>query len=236
MREEMNFKKTARLAGLFWLLVAITAGFSLGYVRPRMIVTGDAAATANNIMANESLFRVAIASYIFSQIFSLFFGLTVFRLFRGVNKTWTNVALSSMLVSVAVAVINTVNNIAALLVLSKADYLNAFGQEQLNAMTMVFLRLNNAGLGFSELFFGLYLVSFALLIIRSEFIPKIFGILLIIGGLAFAVNTFTKLLLPQFYPATFTQLTMFANAIGGIPIIFWLLIKGVKEEQQISEA
>lgn len=231
----MNLKKTARLAGLFWLLVAITSGFSFGYVRPRMIVAGDAAATANNIMANASLFRMAIASYILAQIFSLFFGLTIFRLFREVSKTWTNLALTAMLVSVAVAVINTVNNVAALLVLSKADYLSAFGQEQLNAMMMIFLRLNNSGLGFSELFLGLYLFSFGWLIIHTGFIPKILGILLILGGLAFAVNTFTKLLIPQFNPAMFTQLAMFANALGGIPTIFWLLIKGVKEEQQISE-
>lgn len=232
----MNLKKTARLAGLFWLLVAITSGFSFGYVRPGIIVAGDAAATATNIMANGSLFRAAIASYILGQIFSLFFGLTIFRLFRDVNKTWTNVALASMLVSVSVAVINTVNNVAALLILSKADYLNAFGQEQLNAMMMIFLRLNNAGLGFSELFLGFSLASFGWLIVQTGFIPRILGILLIIGCLAFAVNTFTKLLIPQFYPAMFTQLAMFANALGGIPTILWLLIKGVKEQQQISEA
>jgi len=80
-------KKTARVAGLLWLLTAVTAGFALVYVRPKLIVFGDPAATASNIIAFESLFRAAIAGYILSQIFALFFGLTIFRLFKDVHKT-----------------------------------------------------------------------------------------------------------------------------------------------------
>jgi Domain of unknown function (DUF4386) len=234
MEEEISLKKTARLAGLLFLLQALTIGFSLGYVRANLIVAGDAAATANNIMANESLFRMAIVSNLFSQIFLFFLGLTIFRLFKGVDKTLAAVFLASTLMTVAIAVINSLNNIAALLVLSKADYLNVFGQEQLNAIMMMFLRLNNSGIGLLELFTALSLFSFGLLIIKSKNMPKILGILLVIASFGFPINTFTKLLIPQFYPATFTRLAMFCGALGGIPIILWLLIKGVKE-QQISE-
>src|SRR4028118_1329782 len=103
MEEKMNsLKRTARLAGLLWLLTAVTGSFSLVYVRPQLIVFRDAAATANNIMVNESLFRMAIASSLFGQIFLLFFGLTVFRIFKGVNKNLATVLLTSLLVSVAV--------------------------------------------------------------------------------------------------------------------------------------
>lgn len=198
-------------------------------------MAGDAAATANNIMANESLFRMAIVSNIFSQLFLLFFGLTIFRLFKGVDKTLAAVFLISILMTVAIAVVNSLNNIAALIVLGKADYLSVFGQEQLNAIMMLFLRLNNSGIGLLELFTALSLFCFGLLIIKSKYIPKILGILLIIASFGFPINTFTKLLIPQFYPAIFTRLAMFCGALGGIPIILWLLIKGVKEQPQISK-
>lgn len=235
MKSTYSLKETARLAGLLYLLQALATGFSLGYVRSNLIVSGDAAATANNIMANESLFRMAIVSNLLAQIFLLFFGLTIYRLFKGVNKTWATVFLTSTLVTVAIAVVNSLNNIAALLVLSKADYLNAFGQEQLNAIMMLFLRLNNSGQGLLELFWAPYLFALGVLIIKSKYMPKIIGILLIISSFGFPVNTFTKLLVPQFYPATFTQLAMFCGALGGIPTMLWLLIKGVKEPQQTSE-
>ena len=228
-----SLKQTARLAGLLFLLQTLTIGFSLGYVRSNLIVAGDAAATANNIMAHESLFRMAIVSNLVSQIFLLFFGLTVFRLFKEVNKTWATVLLSSALMTVAIAVVNSLNNIAALLVLSKADYLRAFGQEQLNAIAMLFLRLNNSGVGLLELFTALFLFSLGLLIIRSSYVPRILGFLLMVGSCAFTINTFTKILIPNFYPATFTRLAMFCGALSGIPIMCWLLIKGAKEQQQI---
>lgn len=236
MDSNHSLKRTARLAGLFYLLQALMAGFSLGYVRSTLIVAGDAAATANNILAHESLFRLAIVGNLFGQLFLFFFGLTVFRLFKGFNKTLATVFLTSVLLTVAIAVVNSLNNIAALLALSRADYLNVFGQEQLTAIMMFFLRLNNYGQGLLELFWTPYLFALGLLIIRSEYLPKIIGVLLIIMSVGFPVNTFTKLLIPQFYPATFTQLAMFGGAIGGIPTILWLLIKGAKEPSQMSGA
>jgi len=236
MEEKMNsLKRTARLAGLLWLLSVVPTGFSLMYVRPKLIVFGDAAATANNILANESLFRMAIASNLFSAIILLFFGLTVFRLFKGVNKTLATVLLTSILVTVAVGVVNSLNNFGALVVLSNADYLKAFQPEQLNALMMIFLRLNNFGIGIIELFSALYLFTFGLLIIKSRYIPRILGVLLIIGSYAFPINTFTKILIPQFYPAIITQLTMLFNSLGAPLTILWLLIKGVKEQQQMSD-
>ena len=235
MKEEISLKTTARLAGLFFLLQAATTAFSLGYVRASLIVSGNAAATANNIMANESLFRLAIVSSLFTQIFLLLFGLAVFRIFRTVNKTWATVFLTSILMTVVIAVVNTLNNTAALVVLSKADYLSVFGQEQINAIAMIFLRLNNSGQGLVELFWTPYLFAFGLLIIKSKYIPKILGILLIISAVGFPVNTFTKILVPQFYPTIFFQIAQFSVAVGVIPITFWLLIKGVKEQPRISE-
>jgi uncharacterized protein DUF4386 len=143
-------KNTARLAGLLWVLTAVTAGFSLVYVRPKLIVFADAATTVKNIIAFESLFRAGIASSILSQIFAFFFGLTIFRLFKGVNKTLAMVFLTSLLVGVGVWVVNSLSNLGG-------------------------------------------------------YLPRVIGILLIIGACAFPINTFTKILIPQFYPALMTR-------------------------------
>lgn len=236
MEEEMNsLDRTARLAGLFWLLNVVTTFFSMGYVRPRLIVWTDAAATATNILANESLFRMAIVSNLFSQLFLFFLGLTLFRLFKGVDKTWATVFLTSVLMTVAVAVVNSLNNVAALVVLSRADYLNVFAQEQLSAATMVFLRLNNHGQGLLEIFWGPYLFALGLLIVKSKYVPRVPGILLMAGSFGFPINTFTRLLIPQSSPAIILQLTQLFIALGSLATIFWLLIKGVKEQPRPGE-
>jgi hypothetical protein len=222
-------KSTGRLAGLLWFLSAVTGGLGLSYVRSSVIVAGDAAATAANIAASEFFFRAAIVSTLLSQIFLFFLGLTLFHLFKEVNKVLATVCLASAMMTVAIAVVNTLNLFGALLVLGQADYLKAFNPEQLNAMTMIFIRLANSfGQGLLEIFWTPYFFSFGLLIIRSRYLPKIFGILLMIMSVGFAINVFTKFLIPQFYPAIFTQLAMALGALGALPTMLWLLIKGAE--------
>ena len=223
-------KRTARLAGLLWLLVAITGGFGLFYARS-MVVTGDAAATAANIVASESLFRAAIVSFLFSQLFMFCFGVTLFQLFKEVNKVLATVLFTSLTISVAMGVFNQFNNLGALLVLSQADYLKAFNPEQLNTIAMIFLRMSNYGQGLLEVFWIPYYFAFGLLIIKSKYLPKILGILMIIASVGFGTNIFTKILNPQFHPVMFTRLAMSLGALGGIPTILWLLIKGAKVQQ-----
>ncbi len=229
-------KNTARLAGLLWFLSAVTGGLGLSYVRSSVIVVGDAAATAANIVASESLFRAAIVSSLFSQIFLFFLGLTLFHLFKEVNKVLATVCLTSVMMTVAIAVVNALNLFGALLVSSQADYLKVFNPEQLNAMAMIFLRLANSGQGLLEIFWTPYYFSFGLLISRSRFLPKVLGILLMMMSVGFALNILTKFLIPQFYPAFFTQLAMGLGALGGIPTILWLLIKGAKAQPLNTQA
>jgi Domain of unknown function (DUF4386) len=228
-------RRAARLAGLLWVLVGVTTGFSLGYVRSRLIVSGNAAATVSNIIASESLFRVAIASSILSQIFLLFFGLTIFRLFKDAYRALATVFLSSLLVGVAIGVVNSLNNLGALWVITNPDNQSAFQPDQINALAMTFLRLNNSGIGLLEIFSALFLFSLGLLIIRSGYLPRVLGILLMIGACAFPINTFTKILIPQFYPLLMTRLTMLLNAFGPLATMLWLLIKGVNQPRPIDE-
>jgi hypothetical protein len=224
-------RNTARLAGLLWFLSTVTGGFGLIFIRSNVLVPGDATATAANLMASEFLFRAAIVSSLFSQVFLFFLGLTLFHLFKEFNQRVATVLLASLMISVAIAVVNTLNLFGALLVLSQADFLNVFNTEQRSAMAFLFLRLaNSSGQGLLEIFWAPYYVSFGLLILRSRFLPKIFGILLMLMGIGFATNVFEKFLFPQFYPALFTQFAMLAGALGGIPTMLWLLIKGANIE------
>lgn len=224
-------QKTARIVFLFWALYAAPAIFSLQYVRPKIIVFGDVTATINNIMAHEFLFRMGIVSHLFAQIFLLLFGMAVFCLFKGVNKTWVTIFWTSIVITVVTTVVNTLNYVAPLIVLSGADYLSVFSQEQLHAIVMIFLRLSNFGQAFYEIFWGLYLFAFGLLIVKSRFIPRILGMMMIIGSTGFPINTLTKLLVPEFYPAIFTQMTMFFSGLGVVPVLFWILIVGINIEQ-----
>jgi len=185
--------------------------------------------TAGNLMASTFLFRVAIVSNLFSQIFLFFLGLTLFHVFREVNKPLVTVLLTSVMITVSIAVVNTLNHFGALLVLSQADFLKVFNTDHQNAMAFFFLRLaNSAGQGLLEIFWVPYYFSFGLIIIKSRFLPKILGILLMIMAIGFAINILEKFLFPQFYPVVFTQLAMLGGAVGAIPSTFWLLIRGAK--------
>ena len=159
-----------------------------------------------------------------------FFGLTLFQLFKKVHEGLATLFLSSILMTVAIAVVNALNNFGALLVLSRADYLRGFTPEQLNAMALIFLRLSNSGQGLLEIFWTPLYFSFGLLIIRSKLFPKILGMLLMIMSVGYAVNILQKFLVPQFHPVMFTRLAMSLGALGGIPTILWLSIKGAKDE------
>jgi hypothetical protein len=230
-------KKTARLAGVLFFLAAATGGFYISYLRSSVIVQGDDAATVANITSSELLFRAAIVSNLFSQVFMFFFGLTLFRLFKEVHEALARVLLISIMMTVGIAVVNTLNHFGALLVLSQAEYLKAFSPEQLNAIAMIFLRLaNSSGQGLLEIFWTPYFFSWGLLVIKSRYMPKILGVMLMVMSIGYAVNILEKFLLPQFYPAAFTRLAMTLGALGGIPTILWLLIKGVKEQPSDAPA
>jgi hypothetical protein len=226
-------QKTARVAGVLWLLAAATTGFPLVYVRPRLIVSGDAVRTVSNILAFESLFRASIASSVLSQVFFLCLGVTMYRLLRDAGKTLALVCMTSLVVGASIGGINALNNIGALVVSGDVDDMKSFQPDQRNALVMTFIRLNNSGVGLGEVFIGVFMCAFGLFIIRSGAVPRVLGVLLIIGACAFLINTFTKILIPQFYPGLMRQLTMIPNAFGPPATMLWLLFKGVEERQSM---
>jgi hypothetical protein len=226
-------KKTARTAGFWYLVVAITSCFGLLYVPSVIIEPGNAAATAINITANELLYRIGISSILTGQICGIFLVLTLYRLFRDVDKKYSLLMVLLNVVAVPIVFVNTLNQIAPLLLLNGADYLKVFETNQLQAQAMLSLNLFDHGISVVEVFWGLWLFPFGYLVFKSGFIPKVFGILLIIACFGYAADSFTAILFPEnrVIISTFTSVS---GTVGEFSIILWLLIKGVKDQDPVE--
>jgi hypothetical protein len=228
-------KKQARVAGFLYLLIGITAPIGLVYVPGKLIVAGDAAATANNIRASQWLLRMGIASELFHQVIGIFLVLALYRLFKAVNeKHATLMVILGALVSVPIVFLNVLNDIAALVLVSSASFLSVFEKPQLDALAYLFIRLHGQGIIVASIFWGLWLFPFGILVIRSGFIPRALGVLLIIAGVGYLASSFTTLVLPQYqrFVGSFAMIL----ELGELPVIFWLLIWGAKIKRSDSPA
>jgi len=213
-----------RKAGLFYLLVAVFAGYAQ-FIRTSMIVPGDATATVNHIMASEALFRVGIVSDLIGQIFHVLLILVLYQLFKTVNHNQSRLMFTLALIPVPIACINMVNQFAPLLLLNGSIYRNISEPAQLHAQILFFLDLHKHGILIAQLFWGLWLLPLGYLAFRSEFIPQIFGILLMAACIGYVVGSFITFLFPN-YEAMFKWVYI-EPAIAEISFAFWLLIKGV---------
>lgn len=225
-------KKTAKLAGLFYLVVAIIAPYGLMYVPSKVIVWGDDAATARNILANEFLFRTGIAVNLISQVLMILVVWFLYRLLKQVNEHQANLMAALYFVAIPIGFIANIFKITALIIL-KGNILQSLKPTQLHDLAELFLRFGSYGTEMVQLYWGLWLLPFGILVYKSGFIPRIFGVLLVINGIAYIVLCLVFLLIPQ-YRTIINQFTMPFLFIGELPIIFWLLIKGVKLQASAS--
>lgn len=224
-----SIKKQARIAGLLYLLASIPAPFCLIYVPNTLIVPGDATATANHVRASETLFRLGIASELIAFIMFIFVVLALYCLFKRVSEKYALAMATLLLVSIPISLLNALNEIAALVLVSGANFQSVFNKDQLDALAYLFLRLHGQGFIIAGIFWGLWLFPFGMLVIRSGFIPRILGVLLFIAGCGYLASSFAALVVPS-YGHTVDQ---FANVLtaGELPIIFWLLIWGAKDQK-----
>lgn len=218
--------KAARVAGAVYLSLVLTAPFSLLYVPSKLIVRGNAAATASNILTHEMLFRLCIVSELLSSVIFICLGLALYRLLSGVNKTWAGAMVALVLVSAAVGFLNVLNYVAALTLIHGTEFLAAFETPQRYALGMLFLRLHGQGEMMNEIFWGLWLFPFGLLVFRSGFLPRFLGVWLMLACFVWVALSLTALLFPPYYEAAFkmAQPVLFAE----LAIMLWLLIKGAK--------
>lgn len=204
------------------------------YVPARLVVSGDAAATVDNVQAAETLFRLGVLSGLVSHTVFLLLALTLYRLFADVDRSWASLLVALVVVDVAVAYLNMVNQLAALQLLSGADYLAAFDTAELNALVMVFLDIHAAGITILELFWGLWLIPFGVLVYKSGFVPRILGILLLVGAVGYLVSFLVHVLFPT--AETIPVVASSISALGELSIIAWLLVKGVRTPPSAPDA
>lgn len=222
-----SLQRQARRAGLLYFVMALIAPIGLLIVPSRVFVPGDAAATAQNLRDSAGLVRLGIASELVHQVLCIFLLLALYALFEPVSRTLARqLVVLGALLSVPIVFLNVLNDVAALTFAKGPETLAAFERSELDALAYFFLRLHSRGLDVASIFWGLWLFPFALLVLRSGFIPRFLGYLLMIAGVGYLANAFTVLTLPDL--SAYVSPVAGWLYLGEIPIIFWLLIWGAR--------
>lgn len=225
-----TIRQQARHAGLWYLAMGLTAPIALMVVPGRIIVRGDAAATAANIRNAEWLVRLGIGTELFHQATAVFLVFSLYRLFKNVNVHHARLVVAlGALVSVPIMFLNTVNQIAALTLAQAPPFLAAIDAPQRDALAYLFLRMHSQGIDVASIFWGLWLFPFGMLVIRSGFIPRLIGVLMIVAGIGYLGAAIGNLLIPAWKP-TLGAVSGILE-LGELPVMFWLLFWGARGEK-----
>jgi len=227
---ETSPRLRARITGVFYLLTMLTGIFAQGFVSGRLVVDGDATATATNILTHKSLFQLGFAVYLIEMACQVAITALFYDLLKPAGRS---VSLVAAFLGLAGCVIKTVSRlfyIAPLFILGGAHYLSAFNSEQLQALALLFLKVNDHGAGIALVFFGFYALLTGYLIVKSTFLPQILGVLSVFGGLGWL--TF---LYPQLGYRLFPYVAGF-GLLGTTALILWLLVFGVNEPRWKEQA
>ena len=227
-------RNPGRFAGLLYLLTSIVGFFAMGYVPDKLIVHGNAAATADKISASETLFRLGIAGELIGMVGFIFVAWALYDLLKGVNRRHASLMVILIALSIPIAFLNELNSFAALALVRGADFLSIFEKPQREALAMLFLNLHGRGFVVVEMFWGLWLFPLGLLVYRSRFLPRFLGVWLILAGFAWVILSLTGILLPQYADKvnTYSQPAI----LGEIAFMLWLLIKGAKPPADATDS
>jgi len=223
---DISLRKAAIVAGFGLLLMMVFALFANYFVLESLIVPGDAATTANNIMADESLFRIGICSFIIVIILDVVVAWALYVFLKQVNKSLSLLTAWFRLGYAIMFGIALANLFSVLPLLSGADYLTVFETDQLHAQVMLFINAFNYGSNIAYVFLSLHLFILGYLVFKSGYsgyILRILGVLLIIASFGYLIDNFGKLLLPDYD----TNIAMF-TFIGEVLFMLWLLWRGAK--------
>jgi hypothetical protein len=214
---DISQQKASKYAGILYLTIFL--GPLAVILRQSIIVDGDAAATVANIIANEGLFRISFVSDLIMQVCWTVLMLALYVLFKPVNKNMTTLFVVLGLLIVPIAMLNLLNQYAALLLVSGADYLTVFN---INAQVMYYLDLFNSGIFIAMIFMGLWLLPFGYLVYKSGYFPSILGILVIITGIGYVIDSFA------FFLFNIEANVSIVTFLGEVIFLFWLVLKGAK--------
>ncbi len=214
-------QRYARIAGVLTLLSLVCGSFGELYVPATLIVPTDAAATAANLTASATLFRLGFAGYLVEAVCDVALALLLYELLRPVRRDVALLAAFFRIVSTATFAVFELCGFAALLLLAGSPYLRAFSPEQLDALALLALKCFGLGAGVFLVFYGVASVLFGWLIFRSGYIPRTIGALLGFGGLGFVISSFVDVLAPRF---TSSSLLMLPMGIAGLALTVWFLV------------
>lgn len=223
--------KLARAAGFLYLLIIIAGGFAEAFVREGLTVSGNAVATAQNILASEQMYRFGFVADLVVLIAGTILSLIFYILFKPVNRNLSLLALIFSILASAVMALNLVNQLAPLVLLHSPSYLKAFSIEQLQTLSLFFLKLQSQGYGISLLFFAFYFPIIGYLVYKSGFLPRILGFIYTLAGIGYLMNSLAMFLTPHLTVYLFPYVLLPAF-IGEISMSLWLLIKGVQVQDE----
>jgi hypothetical protein len=223
---ETSPRVKARMAGVFQLLEALTATFGQVIVRDKLVIAGNAAATAANILGHEPLFWLGFASSLIGVVFHIAWATLMYELLKPVNKSLSLLAAFVVLVGCAMQALTSFLYLSPLLILQGGSPLSAFTPEQLQALAVMFLKLNAYSFNVDLVFFGFWCVLTGYLIFRSTFLPRILGVLLAISGFGYLTYLYPPLGYHLFFPYI-----VVASALGEIPLELWLIVMGVNAQR-----
>ena len=219
-------QKTARVAAFVFLIIFFLGMSTELFIRPGMIVPGDAAATVKNIAASESLFRLSLVSDLIRQALLMLLPLILYKLLKPVNKNIASFMVIIALISVPISMLNELNHFAVLLLSSGAGYLTAFKADQLNALVMFFIELRTYGTYIPQIL-SIWVLLLGYLVFKSGFLPRILGILLMLGGLCYTASAVLFFLFPNFDAMILGLFAFIEESL----FYLWLLIKGLNVEE-----
>ena len=227
---EASPRRKARITGVFYLLTILTGIFAQGFVSERLVVGNDAAATATNILGHRSLFQLGFAVYMIEMACQIVITALFYDLLKPAGRSISLVAAFLGLTGCIIKTVSRLFFIAPLFVLGGAHYLSAFNPQQLQALALLFLKVNDHGAGIALVFFGFYALLTGYLILKSTFLPRILGVVSIFGGLGWL--TF---LYPPLGYRLFPYVALF-GLLGATALILWLLVRGVNEQRWKEQA
>lgn len=220
---EPSPQRRARVAGWLYLILGVFAGFGLQYVPLRLIVSGDAVATAKNILASEALFRLGIVAALTSVIINIFLALALYQVLKPANKNMAALMVILLLVAVPIAMLNELNDFAILFLVHGPAGLTI---DQTHALVSLFLQLHANGFSIAQIFYGLWLFPMGYLVFISGFLPRLLGVLLIIGCVGYVAQSVADFL----FPNSGVIIYLFTSW-GELLFSLWLVIRGVNVAQ-----
>ena len=226
-----SLNRTARIAGLLYLSYIIVTAIANGVGRAGILVDGDAAATAANILSKGMLFRIGFVSDLVSALLFLLTAWALYALLQQVNRTLAFLFVLLNLCGVALQCFSMIFLYAALPLVSGGGTLDAFTPDQLNAQAMFFLGLYKAGFTSAQLFYGAWTLPLGYLVYKSGFLPKALGVILMLDCLAVLIWFLQFFLLPSFSAISYACYAV--GFIAEVGLTLWLLVKGAPEHKPV---